>query len=98
MQSNRELTRRSRMKIQQPMKYLSNQIERLKKENIQVSANMWVTTEMYLNVESENVILRLKTAQHMFLYCPCFDSLWSLARSWFVTSTTDMSHLHEHAT
>jgi len=63
MQSNRESARRSRMKKQQHMEDLSNQIEQLKKENVQISTNVGVTTQMYLNVESENAILRVQMAE-----------------------------------
>ncbi|KAK2384291.1 hypothetical protein P8452_39218 [Trifolium repens] len=63
MQSNRESARRSRMKKQQHMEDLSNQIEQLKKENNQISTNVGVTTQMYLNVESENEILRVQMAE-----------------------------------
>jgi len=63
MQSNRESARRSRMKKQQHMEDLSNQIEQLKKENNQISTNVGVTTQMYLKVESENEILRVQMAE-----------------------------------
>jgi len=39
----------------------------------------------------------LETTQHLFLSCPCFTSLWGLARSWLGISTADLSHLQEHA-
>jgi FtsZ-binding cell division protein ZapB len=45
------------------MEDLSNQIEQLKKENNQISTNVGVTTQMYLNVESENEILRVQMAE-----------------------------------
>jgi len=63
MQSNRESARRSRMKKQQHMEGLSSQIEELKKENNQLSTNVGITTQMYLNVESENAILRVQMAE-----------------------------------
>ncbi|XP_004504309.2 bZIP transcription factor 44-like [Cicer arietinum] len=63
MQSNRESARRSRMKKQQHMEDLNNQIEYLKKENNQISRNVGVTTQMYLNVEGENAILRVQMAE-----------------------------------
>ncbi|CAK8578537.1 unnamed protein product [Lathyrus sativus] len=63
MQSNRESARRSRMKKQQHMEGLSAQIEELKKENNQISTNVGITTQMYLNVESENAILRVQMAE-----------------------------------
>jgi len=39
----------------------------------------------------------LETDHHLFLSCPCFASLWGLARSWLDISATDPSHLHKHA-
>lgn len=63
MQSNRESARRSRMKKQQHMEGLSAQIEELKKENNQITTNVGITTQMYLNVESENAILRVQMAE-----------------------------------
>ncbi|KAL5053800.1 hypothetical protein RYX36_034482 [Vicia faba] len=63
MQSNRESARRSRMKKQQHMEGLTAQIEELKKENNQITANVGITTQMYMNVESENAILRVQMAE-----------------------------------
>jgi len=37
-----------------------------------------------------------KTAQHLFLSCPCFASLWGLTRSWLGISMAYPTYLHEH--
>ena len=39
----------------------------------------------------------LETAQHLFLSCPYFASLWSLVGSWLGVCSTDPYYLQEHA-
>lgn len=63
MQSNRESARRSRMRKQEHLEGMSAQVEQLKKENNQINTNIGVTTQMYLNVEAENAILRVQMAE-----------------------------------
>lgn len=63
MLSNRESARRSRMRKQQHVEELSAQVEQLKKDNNQISNNIGVTTQMYMNVEGENAILRVQMAE-----------------------------------
>lgn len=58
MQSNRESARRSRMRKQQHLDELSGQVNQLKKENEQILTKTNITTQHYLNLESENLILR----------------------------------------
>lgn len=58
MQSNRESARRSRMRKQQHLDELSGQVSQLKKENEQILTKTNITTQHYLNLESENLILR----------------------------------------
>jgi len=38
----------------------------------------------------------IKTAQHLFLSCPCFGSLWGLVRAWLNISAADPFHLQDH--
>ncbi|XP_057750980.1 bZIP transcription factor 44-like [Arachis stenosperma] len=63
MQSNRESARRSRMRKQQHLDSLISQTDELKKENSQISTSIGITTELYLNIESENAILRAQMAE-----------------------------------
>ena len=58
MLSNRESARRSRMRKQQHLEGLSAQLDQLKKENTQMNTNIGISTQLYLNVEAENAILR----------------------------------------
>lgn len=58
MQSNRESARRSRMRKQQLLEELSGQVSQLTKENEQIRTKTNITTQHYLNIESENFVLR----------------------------------------
>nr|QYC55285.1 bZIP transcription factor 53 [Coriandrum sativum] len=58
MQSNRESARRSRMRKQQHLDELSGQVSQLKKENEQILTKTNITTQHYMNLESENLILK----------------------------------------
>ncbi|KAL8098482.1 bZIP transcription factor 44-like [Apium graveolens] len=58
MQSNRESARRSRMRKQQHLDELSGQVSQLKKENEQILTKTNITTQHYMNLESENLVLR----------------------------------------
>lgn len=58
MQSNRESARRSRMRKQKHLDDLMAQVTQLRKENNQILTSMNVTTQQFLNVESENSVLR----------------------------------------
>lgn len=58
MQSNRESARRSRMRKQKHLDDLLAQVTQLSKENNQILTSMNVTTQQFLNVESENSVLR----------------------------------------
>lgn len=63
MLSNRESARRSRMRKQQHLEGLSAELDQLKKENEQINSNIGITTQLYMNVESENAILRAQMAE-----------------------------------
>ncbi|OVA02535.1 Basic-leucine zipper domain [Macleaya cordata] len=58
MISNRESARRSRMKKQQHLDDLLNQVVQLQKKNNEIANRVNATTQVYNNVESENKILR----------------------------------------
>ncbi|KAL8108707.1 hypothetical protein AgCh_024974 [Apium graveolens] len=57
MMSNRESARRSRMRKQKHLDDLMAQVNQLKTENEQIMTSISVTTQHYLNIESENSIL-----------------------------------------
>lgn len=58
MLSNRESARRSRMRKQKHLDDLMAQATQLRKENNQILTSLNVTTQQFLNVESENSVLR----------------------------------------
>ncbi|WOG91994.1 hypothetical protein DCAR_0311250 [Daucus carota subsp. sativus] len=58
MQSNRESARRSRLRKQQLLDELSGQVSQLKKENERILTKANITTQHFMNLESENLILR----------------------------------------
>jgi ABC-type phosphate transport system auxiliary subunit len=61
--SNRESARRSRMKRQKQMEEMMTQIDLLRKENEHIVSRVNLTTEIYLNVESENSVLRAQMSE-----------------------------------
>ncbi|KAL9662109.1 hypothetical protein QQ045_026937 [Rhodiola kirilowii] len=63
MLSNRESARRSRMRKQQHLDGLVNQVNKLKEENSHIMTAITITTQKYLNVESESSILRAQMAE-----------------------------------
>ncbi|XP_073125784.1 bZIP transcription factor 44-like [Henckelia pumila] len=58
MESNRESARRSRMRKQKHLDDLLAQVAQIKKENNQILSDINITTQHFLNVESENSVLR----------------------------------------
>ncbi|KAL1823363.1 hypothetical protein ACET3Z_010141 [Daucus carota] len=58
MQSNRESARRSRLRKQQLLDELSGQVSQLKKENERILTKANITTQHFMNLESENLVLR----------------------------------------
>lgn len=63
MISNRESARRSRMRKQKHLDEMMAQLNQLKSENDHIMASMSVTTQHYLNIESENSILGAQMAE-----------------------------------
>ncbi|XP_047320457.1 bZIP transcription factor 11-like [Impatiens glandulifera] len=63
MVSNRESARRSRMRKQNYLDDLTAQLLKLKKENNQMIPAIHFTTQNYMNVETENSILRAQIAE-----------------------------------
>ncbi|KAF8387748.1 hypothetical protein HHK36_026403 [Tetracentron sinense] len=63
MISNRESARRSRMRKQKHMDDLINQVTQLQKENNEIGQSVNVGTQHYLEVSSENNILRARVME-----------------------------------
>ncbi|KAG8478227.1 hypothetical protein CXB51_028163 [Gossypium anomalum] len=63
MASNREAARRSRMRKQKHLDDLMGQVSQLAHENNQILANINITTQIYLNIEDENTVLRAQMAE-----------------------------------
>ncbi|KAH0469776.1 hypothetical protein IEQ34_001334 [Dendrobium chrysotoxum] len=58
MVSNRDSARRSRLRKQQHLDEMVNQVAHIKKENDQIEMQINMHMNQYLKVESENLILR----------------------------------------
>jgi len=63
MLSNRESARRSRMRKQQHLDDLLNQVSQLQKENGEMSQKIKDTMELYRKAELDNNILRVQIAE-----------------------------------
>jgi hypothetical protein len=63
MLSNRESARRSRQRKQNHLEGLAAQVDQIKKENTQIVTSLNITTQHYLNVESENSVLRAQMGE-----------------------------------
>ncbi|KAJ0493819.1 putative transcription factor bZIP family [Helianthus annuus] len=63
MMSNRESARRSRLRKQKHLDELATQLSQLRKENNQMISSVTITTQHYMNVETENRVLRAQVAE-----------------------------------
>ena len=63
MISNRESARRSRMRKQKHLDDLMAQLNQLKTENEHIMTTMSVTSQHFLNIESENSVLAAQVAE-----------------------------------
>lgn len=63
MQSNRESARRSRMRKQQHLDELMAQVGQIRKDNAQILSNINITSQLYMNIEAENTVLRAQMAE-----------------------------------
>lgn len=63
MLSNRESARRSRMRKQKHLDDLMAQVTELRRENQQIVQTISLTTQQFVNVESENSVLRAQMGE-----------------------------------
>ncbi|KAF9620055.1 hypothetical protein IFM89_010705 [Coptis chinensis] len=63
MLSNRESAKRSRLRKKKHLDGLAAQVERIRKENNEILATLNITTQYYLNIESENSVLRAQMGE-----------------------------------
>ncbi|KAK4346875.1 hypothetical protein RND71_033214 [Anisodus tanguticus] len=63
MISNRESARRSRMRKQTHLNELMTRVNQLKDQNNQTVTNINMVTQVYLNVEAENSVLRAQMGE-----------------------------------
>lgn len=63
MLSNRESARRSRMRKQKHLDDLASQVGHLNKDNSQIMTTINITTQLYVNLEAENSVLRAQMAE-----------------------------------
>ncbi|XP_059623580.1 bZIP transcription factor 44-like [Cornus florida] len=63
MISNRESARRSRMRKQKHLDDLMAQLGQLRNENNHILTNVNVTTQLHVNIEAENSVLRAQMAE-----------------------------------
>ncbi|XP_068660518.1 bZIP transcription factor 53-like [Aristolochia californica] len=63
MLSNRESARRSRMKKQQHLDDLIDQMGKLKNENSEILTRVNVTTQHFMEVDAENTVLRTQVME-----------------------------------
>ncbi|XP_023551992.1 bZIP transcription factor 44-like [Cucurbita pepo subsp. pepo] len=91
MISNRESARRSRMRKQKQLDDLTSQASLLKTENEQIAVNFNFTTQLYLNLEAENSVLRAQMAELRHR----LDSLNEII-SFIKSSTRNLYDCEEH--
>ncbi|XP_022983184.1 bZIP transcription factor 44-like [Cucurbita maxima] len=90
MISNRESARRSRMRKQKQVDDLTAQVGQIKTENEQIAVNINFTTQLYLNLESENSVLRAQMGELHYR----LDSLNEIIN--FINSSTRNPYDPEH--
>uniref|UniRef100_A0A2P2JSP6 BZIP domain-containing protein n=1 Tax=Rhizophora mucronata TaxID=61149 RepID=A0A2P2JSP6_RHIMU len=61
--SNREAARRSRLRKQKQLDDLSEQLAQLKKQNDEITTSLNVSNQLYMNMESENSVLKAQLAE-----------------------------------
>ncbi|KAI3959065.1 hypothetical protein MKX01_023741 [Papaver californicum] len=90
MLSNRESARRSRMRKQKHLDELMDQVTQIRKENNQILTSVNLTTQHYLNIESENSILRAQMEE-------LNNRLHSLTEiSHYLTANSNNNNLHNN--
>ncbi|KZV26767.1 Basic leucine-zipper 44 [Dorcoceras hygrometricum] len=102
MESNRESARRSRMRKQKRLDDLTAEIAQLNKENSQILTNISATTQHYVNLESENSILRaqmmelsqrLHSLNEILDFISCSTSAPSATRGSCLFEADEFQHL-----
>lgn len=96
MQSNRESARRSRMRKQKHLDDLIAQVDQLRKENNQILTSVNITTQHYMNIESENSVLRAQLLELTQRLDSLNDILNFINTSSGILDTTDQHHHHHH--
>ncbi|OVA06207.1 Basic-leucine zipper domain [Macleaya cordata] len=97
MLSNRESARRSRMRKQKHLDGLTAQVAQLRKENNQILTSLNITTQHYLNIESENSILRAQMEELSHRLQSLNEIIHYLnANNMSFESTTTDHHHHYH--
>ncbi|CAL0327017.1 unnamed protein product [Lupinus luteus] len=61
--SNRESARRCRMRKQNHIDDMMNQVSQLTKENSEILTSVNITTQHYVNIEAQNSILRVQMVE-----------------------------------
>lgn len=63
MESNRESARRSRLRKQKHLDDLMSQVTQLRNENNKILTAIKITTQHYMNLETENSVLRAQITE-----------------------------------
>lgn len=63
MQSNRESARRSRQRKQKQLDDLTAEASRVRDQNGQILSTVNVTTQLYMNIEAENSVLKAQLSE-----------------------------------
>lgn len=95
MQSNRESARRSRMRKQKHLDDLIAQVGQLRKDNNQILTSINITTQHYMNIESENSVLRAQLLELTQRLDSLNDILHFINSSNGILDTTARHHVHD---